>query len=164
MQVREAVEADAGRLADIADAPTDVMRNLVHDRTVRVAEAEPGDADPNADVGPGPGDGRSGPREDDDPTGDPVGDPHDGELLGFVSFDARERTVHVTQVDGTREAVETLLAEPIRFARREDMDVEVLVPDHEGEVRAAAEAVGFEQTGTGPRFDGQPTTRYRLKL
>ena len=159
MQVREAVEADAGRLADIADAPSDVMRNLVHDRTVRVAEAEPGDADPNADVGPG----REA-RDGDDP--DPAGPDGsgEGELLGFVSFDARERTVHVTQVEGTREAVETLLAEPIRFARGESMDVEVLVPDDEHEVRAAAEAVGFEQAGSGPRFDGRPTTRYRLEF
>ncbi len=39
MNVRDAVEADAGRLAALTDAPTDVMRNLVHDRTVRVAEA-----------------------------------------------------------------------------------------------------------------------------
>ena len=37
MEIRDAVEADAGRLADLADSPPDVMRNLVHDRTVRVA-------------------------------------------------------------------------------------------------------------------------------
>lgn len=38
MDVRDAVEADAHRLAELTGAPTDVMRNLVHDRTVRVAE------------------------------------------------------------------------------------------------------------------------------
>lgn len=37
MEVREATEADADRLAEFTDAPADVMRNLVHDRTVRVA-------------------------------------------------------------------------------------------------------------------------------
>ena len=37
MEIRDAVEADADRLAALTDAPTDVMRNLVHDRTVRVA-------------------------------------------------------------------------------------------------------------------------------
>ena len=38
MEVRDALEADAERLASLTDAPGDVMRNLVHDRTVRVAE------------------------------------------------------------------------------------------------------------------------------
>lgn len=38
MEIRDAVEADADRLASLTDAPTDVMRNLVHDRTVRVSE------------------------------------------------------------------------------------------------------------------------------
>jgi hypothetical protein len=37
MEVRDAVEADAGRLAALGDAPAETMRNLVHDRTVRVA-------------------------------------------------------------------------------------------------------------------------------
>lgn len=40
MHVRDAVEADAGALAALAGSPTDVMRNLVHDRTVRVADGE----------------------------------------------------------------------------------------------------------------------------
>ncbi|PSQ17713.1 hypothetical protein BRD00_06410 [Halobacteriales archaeon QS_8_69_26] len=154
MEVRDAVEADAGRLAAIADAPSDVMRNLVHDRTVRVAEAEPGDADPNVDT-PGGGDHAGGEARSERTD--------DHELLGFVSFDAREHTVHVTQVDGTREAVEVLLAEPVRFARGEGMNVEVLVPEDEDDVRTAAEAVGFDSAGSGPRFDGRPTTRYRME-
>jgi len=37
MRVRDAVEADAEALAGFTEAPEDVMRNLVHDRTVRVA-------------------------------------------------------------------------------------------------------------------------------
>ena len=40
MDVRDAVEDDADRLAELTDTPTDVMRNLVHDRTVRVAEED----------------------------------------------------------------------------------------------------------------------------
>jgi hypothetical protein len=151
MRVRDAVEADAGRMAAIADTPADVMRNLVHDRTVRVAEAESGDADPNVDVG-----------DDADPPA--LGDRGDRELLGFVSFDVRGGRVHVTQVDGTRDAVERLLAEPVQFARGEGMEVELLVPDREADagIRAAADAVGFRETGRGPRFEGSPTTRYRL--
>lgn len=38
MEVRDAVEADAGRLAELTGSPADVMRNLIHDRTVRIAE------------------------------------------------------------------------------------------------------------------------------
>ena len=40
MDVRDAVEADAERIATLADAPVDAMRALVHDRTVRVLEAD----------------------------------------------------------------------------------------------------------------------------
>ena len=40
MEVREAVEADAEALARLADGPQDVLRNVVHDRTVRVAETD----------------------------------------------------------------------------------------------------------------------------
>jgi hypothetical protein len=138
MQVRDAVEADADALAALADAPRDVMRNLVHDRTVRVATR---DTDP-------------GPHED------ARGDGAD--VVGFVSFDARERTVHVTQLAGTRDACERLLAEPVRFAANESMDVELLVAHDDGAARDAAAAVGFDRVGSGPRFDGAKTVRYKL--
>jgi len=42
MNVRDAVEADAERLAALTGSPTDVMRNLIHDRTVRVADDDGG--------------------------------------------------------------------------------------------------------------------------
>ena len=125
MEVREAVEADAERLATLADAPTDTMRNLVHDRTVRVAE--------NA-----------------------------GEIVGFVSFDAKRDAVHVTQFDGTSEAAARLLDEPARFARSEGMAAELLVEESRAELQRAATAAGFERAGPGPRFEGAPTIRYRL--
>ncbi len=38
MEVRDAVEEDAEALAELVDGPHDVLRNLIHDRTVRVAE------------------------------------------------------------------------------------------------------------------------------
>jgi hypothetical protein len=126
MDVRDAVEADAGRLAALTDAPRDVMRNLIHDRTVRVAET-------------------------------------DEEIVGFVSYDAREQTVHVTQMEGDADTFDRLLEEPIRFARAEDMSIELLVPETETDVQAAARGAGFEQAGTGPRFEGEPTTRFRLE-
>ncbi|TYL39685.1 hypothetical protein CV102_05200 [Natronococcus pandeyae] len=143
MNVRDALEADADALAAIADSPTDVMRNLVHDRTVRVAED--GTHDPNADVSESQYSGS---------------DPED--LLGFVSFDAREDTVHVTQLDGTPEACKRLLAEPVRFAERESMAVEVLIASGAGPIEDAAEELGFERRGRGPQFEGASTVRFRL--
>jgi hypothetical protein len=125
MDVRDAVEADAERLAELTGSPEDVMRNLVHDRTVRVAESGE-------------------------------------EVRGFVSYDARDETVHVTQLEGDGDASDRLIEEPVRFARTEGMTVELLVPEGESDTRAAAEAAGFERTGTGPAFEGQPTVRYRL--
>jgi len=126
MEIRDAVEADAGRLADLADSPPDVMRNLVHDRTVRVA------------------------TDDDD-------------VVGFVSYDAKQGTVHVTQLAGEQTVCERLLDEPITFAEREHMAVELLVTDDQPEVKTAVEATGFIDTGSGPEFAGESTVRYRLE-
>jgi len=131
MDLRDAVEADADRLAELTDAPVDVMCNLVHDRTVRVAFE---------------------------------GASADEELIhGFISYDARGDTVHVTQIEGDPAVYEALLAEPIGFARTETMAVEMLVPENEGDTREAAEIAGFEERGTGPTFEGRPTIRYRLE-
>lgn len=143
MQVRDAVERDAPAMASLGDAPESVLRNLVHDRSVRVL-VEGGD----------------GAEED--------------EVLGFVSFDAREDAVHVTEFGGDREAYERLLAEPLRFAEREGLPVEMLLRDADGSptraagdadevMRQAAEAVGFTEGGPGPRFRGETTRRYRYE-
>jgi len=124
------------------------MRNLVHDRTVRVAED--GSHDPNADVSSSQYGGS---------------DPED--LLGFISFDAREDTVHVTQLDGTSEACERLLAEPVRFAERESMAVEVLAardatPSRPPPRRSASSGAVTAPASTEPRrfgFDSSPDQR-----
>ncbi|MFB6280809.1 MAG: hypothetical protein ABEH40_02180 [Haloferacaceae archaeon] len=150
MKVRDAVEADAEALAAVGNAPTDVMRNLVHDRTVRVAVRSGGDPGPHADA-PDGGDGKDG------------GETGEEEVLGFVSFDARNRTVHVTQLGGSVEARERLLGEPIRFAAGEGMGVELLVGADDDGTRDAAERVGFEEAGAGPTFAGEPTVRYRFE-
>lgn len=139
MELRDAVEADAEALAALADAPADVMRNLVHDRTVRVAERDEAatqEREPEANTDP-------------------------GDLRGFVSYDARDRTVHITQLAGDADACERLLEEPLGFARREGMDVELLLPVDEDALAEAVEGVGFERAGCGPRFEGQETIRYR---
>jgi hypothetical protein len=143
MEVRDAVEADAEALAAIVDAPADVMRNVVHDRTVRVATRRD-DAGPNADV-------------------EADGDGVDGEsVLGFVSFDAREETVYVTQFGGTSEACERLIGEPVRFATNERMNVELIVERDDEAIRSVAEQAGFDAEGRGPSFGGQETVKYRL--
>jgi hypothetical protein len=124
MEIRDAVEADAERMANLTGSPKDVMRNLVHDRTVRVAEEAES-------------------------------------VEGFVSFDAKDETVHVTQLEGDPELGERLLAEPRRFADREGMTVELLVPEDDENAQTAAERAEFDEYGPGPRFDGTRTTRYR---
>lgn len=152
LTVRDAGEEDAEALAAIVDLPPDVLRNVVHDRTVRVAERASGGeaADPNADV-----DASGGEAADSEAESEPAS------VVGFVSFDVRDGFVHVTQFGGSREACERLLAEPIRYAAKEDLGVEVLVVAADEEMRAAAEAVGFEKKGSGPMFEGERTTRYR---
>jgi hypothetical protein len=140
MDVRDAVEADAERLADLTGSPTDVMRNLVHDRTVRVAVE-------STTVG----DSKEGTWE-----------AENDRVLGFVSFDAQRQTVHITQMEGPESVARRLLEEPRRFAANEEMSVELLVPDENGRHQSVAEAVGFEKKGPGPRFGGAGTIRYRL--
>lgn len=125
MDIRDAVEDDAEVMAALADSPVDVMRNLVHDRTVRVAT----DGD---------------------------------EIVGFVSFDARRETVHVTQLEGEAGPCGRLLDEPVGFARREGMAVELLVPDSQDGLRDVVEDGGFVRDGVGPTFAGTPTVRYRF--
>ena len=124
MDIRDAVEADAERLATLTGAPTDVMRNLVHDRTVRVADV-------------------------------------DDTVEGFISYDAKGSTVHVTQLEGSAELCERLLAEPRRFADREEMDIELLAMEGDDAAKTAAERAAFERCGPGPRFDGARTVKYR---
>jgi len=135
MEVRDAVEDDAEVMATLTDSPLDVMRNLVHDRTVRVAiESAGGGSDQQSSE----------------------------EILGFVSFDARGQTVHVTQIAGPEAVCRRLLDAPIRFAQREGMEVELLVPEDDSAVRSAATSMAFNRVGAGPLFEGRSTSRYRL--
>ena len=148
MRVRDAVEEDGAVLGDLADAPAAVMHNVVHDRTVRVAEELP--------------DGETREKDDSGEDGDSEGEDGETKVVGFVGFDAMPGTVRVTYLRGTREARERLLEEPVRFARKEGMSVEALVPESEQETKKVVEAAGFRQTGTGPRFEGGRTLEYRL--
>lgn len=149
MRVRDAVEEDGELLGDLADAPAEVMRNVVHDRTVRVAEREGEGREENSDESDAEGD--EGEADADRP-----------EIAGFVGFDAMPGTVRVTYLRGSREARECLLDEPVRFARKEGMSVEVLVPEGEEMTEDVVEAAGFRRVGTGPQFEGGRTYEYRL--
>lgn len=140
MEVRDAVEADASALAECGGLPASAAAQLVHDRTVRVA-CEGGAT----------------------PEGEDGGDNGDETVRGFVAFDAATDTVHVTQLAGDQDAVARLLDEPARFAEREGMPVEVLLPASEDALADAVAAYGFADSGDGPRFEGEATRRFRLE-
>ncbi|WP_128476981.1 hypothetical protein [Halorussus pelagicus] len=156
MRVRDAVEEDGESLGELADAPAEVMRNVIHDRTVRVAERSPNGDGPASDGFDAPEVGESEDIEETDDTDDAT-------VVGFVGFDAMPGTVRVTYLRGTPEARERLLEEPVRFARKEEMAVEALVPEDESETKEVVEAAGFQRSGTGPRFEGRRTVEYRLE-
>ncbi|SDY70570.1 hypothetical protein [Halopenitus persicus] len=137
MRVRDAVEADAQAIAALSGQPVDATREVVHDRSVRVAV--PGEEDVDADAGP----------DLDEP-------------IAYVAFDARRGRVHLTGFAGEEAALRRLLEEPARFADREGMAVEAIVDRDDEARRSIVEAAGFEDVGSGPRFDGAETVRYRL--
>ncbi|MDZ5810690.1 hypothetical protein U4E84_04930 [Halorubrum sp. AD140] len=147
MRIRDGLESDAEALAAAIDRPRDVVRDVIHDRSVRVAVAGDEDGGDTSDE-----DGGDASDEDDEET-----------VFGFVAFDVRDDTVHVTDFDGSGETVERLFEEPRRFACREEMGVEVVVPNDE-ETSEVIEALGFAAAGSGPRFDGRRTTRYRIEF
>lgn len=136
MRIRDALESDAEALAVETGRPANVLVDTIHDRTVRVA-IDDGDADCGVDA--------------------------PASLDGFVAFDVRGGTVHVTDFAGTPHALERLIEEPKRFAEREGMDVEALVVDGEQRRAGALSDAGFVAVGPGPRFDGDATTRFRLE-
>ena len=149
MRVRDAVEADTAALASMTDRPERVVRDMIHDRSVRVAVADEAADRDDAGDGAEPAD-----RSADADT------PVDA-VRGFVAFDARDGVVHVTNVEGDADAVGRLFEEPVGFAAREGMSIEAVLPA-DGTAGDAAESIGFEAVGSGPRIDGAPTTRYRF--
>ena len=148
MRVRDAVEADAAALASMTGRPSGVVRDMIHDRSVRVGTT--GEKAAERD------DGADTPAERDDGADTPV-----DAVAGFVAFDVRDGVVHVTNVDGDPDALGRLFEEPVRFATREGMTVEAVLPT-DGTAVEAAGSLGFEAVGSGPRIDGASTTRYRF--
>ena len=175
MRIRDALESDAEALASVTGRPREVVRNMIHDRSVRVAVEEEGDRNGTEDEGVGDDEsgasseigvssesGASGESEASGESGPDNADSDEGVVRGFVAFDVRGDTVHVTDFDGSGSTIERLFEEPRRFARREEMGVEVVVPDDEATTEVL-EASGFESAGRGPRFEGRRTTRYRIE-
>ncbi|ESS04705.1 MAG: hypothetical protein A07HR67_00642 [uncultured archaeon A07HR67] len=171
MRIRDALESDAERLAELVGRPPDILVNMVHDRSVRVAVRDPTEPGENesdeetSDLDDGRrtsdasgGRDASGDRDGVDDPGDT-----DGSIVGFVAFDARGDTVHVTHFAAPGSAAGRLFEEPKRFARREAMDVEVVVADEERDRIAAVEDAGFVAVGSGPRFENRKTTRFRFE-
>lgn len=148
MKIREAVEGDAPALATLTDAPPTVLRNVIHDRSVRLLVEDDDEGTWATDEQDADAATSEGPL---------------GEVHGFVSFDVRDGVVHVTQFGGDRAACERLLAEPMRFARSEGFPVEALVGGDDDALREALEATGFQHVGQGPAFGGGQTDRYRFE-
>lgn len=83
------------------------------------------------------------------------------EITACLAYDVHDGAVSVTRIGGEPDTFEGLLAEPRRLAIAEGYPVEVLVGTDEPVLAEAIEAVGFTAAGSGPRFEGQSTTRYR---
>jgi hypothetical protein len=145
MRIRDALESDRDAIAAATDRPQSVVVDTIHDRSVRVAVVEPD--------GELSGDGVTSTSSERDGGGD--------EVIGFIAFDARGDTVHVSDFAGDDAVVSRLLDAPHRFASREKMALEVVVPIDDD--REMLSEIGFETVGSGPRFGGRETTRYRIE-
>lgn len=86
---------------------------------------------------------------------------NEGKVVGFCAYEAWDGTVHVSAINGEPSVVERLLEEPRRFAEREGLPIEIVVPESDEEVSEAVDEAGFDPVGPGPRFAGEPTRRYR---
>lgn len=135
MEIRDATEDDASAITGLATGDID-PQHLLRERTVRVATSE-------FEFGGNPGE--------------------DGGVVGFLAFDVQPSVVHVTRIGGERRVVNELLEDAIAFAESESLPVEAVVPD-DAPASVALETRGFEKLGSGPRFEGRETTRFRMSV
>lgn len=82
-------------------------------------------------------------------------------MRGFLAYEAIDDAVHVSALAGEPSVVDSLLAEPRRFAERESLPLEIVIPEDDTGLIDAVERAGFEAVGSGPRFDGTPSKRFR---
>lgn len=132
MEIRDAHEDDSEMIVALASGDID-PQFLFRERTVRVALRDENE-----------------PRDRDEA----------GAIDGFLAFDARQDAVAVTRVGGSPEAVSMLLDDVLEFARTVKTPVEAVVPV-ESETAVALETKGFSVVGSGPRFEGRETQRFR---
>lgn len=152
MRIRDALESDSDAIAAKTDRPRSVVIDTIHERSVRVAVT-------NVDEEGS----QKGESEEDLETEQFERNTGKDEVVGFIAFDAREKTVHVSDFGGDDAVVRRLLDVPRRFAIQEGMDLEVVVPVDDDDDRVMVAEMGFEAIGSGPRFGGQETTRYRIE-
>lgn len=84
-----------------------------------------------------------------------------GAVRGVVSFDISSDAVQITRLSGDRNRLEELLSEPLRYAAREDLATEMLLPRDARPTRELLEANGFVNVEAGPAFQNEETLRYR---
>ena len=82
-------------------------------------------------------------------------------IQGFLAYDAWGGTVHVTALAGDPVVLDALLAEPRRFADREGLPLEIVVPESDTALCEAVQEAGFAEVGEGPQFQDEPSLRFR---
>ena len=166
MRIRDALESDAEALAMLSGKPEGVVVNMIHDRSVRVAVPESEHRSEKTESDQRRHENESNQAKDaktGSNTEHPSGAGNPSPLQGFIGYDVRSGSVHVTDFGGSESTVRRLFEEPRRFAVREGMSLEVVVSDDATDEIETIESLGFEPIGEGPQFDGGSTTRFRLE-
>ena len=175
MRIRDALESDAEALAMLSGKPEGVVINMIHDRSVRVAVPESEHRSEKTESDQRRHENESDQRRHENEsnrakdaktgsnTEHPSGAGNPSPLQGFIGYDVRSGSVHVTDFGGSESTVRRLFEEPRRFAVREGMSLEVVVSDDATDEIETIESLGFEPVGEGPQFDGGSTTRFRLE-
>ncbi|MDY6774733.1 MAG: hypothetical protein SV253_01365 [Halobacteria archaeon] len=141
IRIRDATEEDAERIAEIAseeildEKPSaDSVRDMVHDRTLRVAETQ---------------DGIRGYVS------------YDVELGSDYEYEYEYVVIHQIGVDDSdNESVSLLLDEPLAAAEEADLGVRIAVDESDESLREALEERGFTVAETR-RFRGEKTVVYQ---
>ncbi len=148
ISIRDATEEDAERIAEIASEDVldeslsvDSVKDMVHDRSIKVAETKVEAED-----------------EDKDESKD--------EVIGYVSYEVRPDTEsvvihHLGVGDGEDDTLRVLLDEPLEVADDEDVSVRVAVAESGASLREALEERGFEVVEMR-RFSGENLLVYEF--
>lgn len=83
-------------------------------------------------------------------------------IIAFLAFTVTREGVHITQLGGDSQALQSIISAVIDYAIAGAMPVETVVPKSETAIHELLEEVGFRVSGPGPHFRGEPTQRYRF--